>query len=60
MQTRHKPMPFGLKLRRLYANQFYLSATQRRELLSMLEHGMIGSDREAVAYVDEHGEWLDG
>lgn len=60
MQPRYKSLPFGAKLRKLYANQFYLSSIHRRELLSMCEHGMIRHDREAVNFVDEHGEWMDG
>lgn len=60
MQPRYKQLPHVVKLRRLYANQFYLPPVHHRELLSMCEMGMIVHDREAVDYVDEYGEWLDG
>ena len=60
MQPRHIPLKYHQKLRKLYTDSFYLSPTLRTELIAQLEEGSIRRDREAIAYVDQHGEWLDG
>lgn len=60
MQPRYKAMPYGVKLRKLYSKQFYLAKGWFDELIQSLEEGTIRKDRDAVAFVDIHGEWIDG
>ncbi len=60
MQPRTKPIPYGVKLRKLYAKQFYLAKEWFNELILSLEEGTIRKDREAVSFIDQHGEWIDG
>lgn len=54
-----KPMPHAVKLRKLWAGQFYLAPVHRQELEHQITDGQLKHEREAVAFIEEHGEWLD-
>lgn len=58
MQTVTKPLGFKRKVMNMYAGMFYLRPALKRELLSMIEHGQIVNDRQAVDFIDENGEWM--
>lgn len=60
MKPRYMPVPYGVKLRKLYAKQFYLARELFDELLQCLEEGTIRKDREAISFIDQHGDWIDG
>ena len=55
-----KPMPYGLKVKKLYEKQFYLARETYSDFLFMLEHGQIRSNREAVDFIEQHGDWTHG
>jgi len=56
----HKPMSFGVKMRKLYDNKYIVPASIRDEMIEVAEAGGRHVERDLIAYVDEHGEWLDG
>lgn len=53
-----KPMSYKRKVMSMYDGKFYLRPGDKQAFISMLEHGMIVTDRQAVEFIDEHGEWL--
>lgn len=55
----HRPMPYGVKLRKLWAGKFYLAPADREELTQRIDWGEYTREEQVVGYVDEHGEWLD-
>lgn len=57
---RHKPMPYGVKLRKMLASQFYLAQADADLARELLESKTIRNERGLVSFIDEHGEWLDG
>lgn len=61
MQIVSKPEKMGFKRKymAMYAGMFYLAPHLRSELMSMLEHGMIVNDSQAVEFIDLNGEWLE-
>ena len=56
----NKPMPFGIKVKKLFKKQFYLSPRDYAELIHGLETGQPMRMRDVVNFVDDNGEWLDG
>lgn len=54
------PLPHAAKLVKLWAGQFYLSPADRDELAQCIEEGTFTREDQAVDFVDERGEWLDG
>ena len=52
-------MTYKRKVMNMYAGKFYLSQAVNTEFISMLEHGMIVCDSQAVEFIDQNGEWLD-
>lgn len=54
------PLSHGQKLAKLWAGQFYLSAEDRDELAHAIESGCVQREEQAIHYIEEHGEWLDG
>jgi len=60
MQPLIKPLPYGAKVRKLFAKKFYLSHRDYLQLINSIELGVLARMRDVVAFVDEHGEWLDG
>ena len=58
MNTITKPMSYKRKVMAMYRGEFYLNPKEKNELLSMVEHGMIVTDRAAVEFIDDNGEWL--
>ncbi len=61
MQIVSKPerMGFKRKCMAMYAGMFYLAPRLKNELLSMVEHGQIANDSQAVEFIDLNGEWLE-
>ncbi len=61
MQTVKHPerMSYKRKHMAMYANNFYLRPNLKREFISMLEHGRIVNDSQAVEFIDDNGEWLE-
>lgn len=59
MQPRIKPLPYGAKVRKLFARKFYLSQKDYTQLINSLEMDVLVRMRDVVAFIDEHGEWLD-
>jgi len=57
---KHKPMPHGVKVRKLFNRQFILGRERYNQLIEMCESYEIKSISQAVAFIDYHGEWLDG
>ncbi len=51
-------MSFKRKVMAMYEGKFYLLPRLKRELVSMIENGMIVSDSRAVQFIDDNGEWL--
>ena len=58
MQVVEKEMSHKRKVMSMYKGQFYLRPDVKRELLSMIERSMIVSNRAAVNFIDQNGEWL--
>lgn len=58
MQLVEKPMSFKRKVMAMYAGNFYLRPRLKLELVSMIEHGQILNDSQAVEFIDNNGEWL--
>ena len=58
MSPMSKPMSYKRKVMAMYDGKFYLNPRIKNELLSMVEHGMIVNDRQAVEFIDSNGEWL--
>jgi len=58
MQVVEKEMSHKRKVMAMYKGQFYLRPDVKRELLSMIERSMIVSNRAAVDFIDQNGEWL--
>ena len=58
-QYQHKPMPYGAKLRKLLAAQFYLNQADTDQARESLESGILRSERDLINYIDTHGGWLD-
>lgn len=52
------PIPFGLKVRKMWDGKFYLSPADRDRMAELIEGGVLVHDRDGVAFIDEHGEWL--
>ena len=53
------PMPFGVKLSKLWAGQFYLNPADTYELQAKVISGEFHDEHQAVDFIDEHGEWID-
>lgn len=53
-----RKLPFKVKVMAMYDGQFYLRPALKQELITMLERKVIVTDRDAVAFIDENGEWL--
>lgn len=51
-------MSFKRKYMAMYAGMFYLPPRLKHELVSMIEHGQIVNDKQAVEFVDNNGAWL--
>lgn len=58
MQVQEKPMSSKRKIMAMYDGKFYLNPRYKQELVSMIERGLILTDRAAVDFIDENGEWL--
>lgn len=54
-----KPMPMGVKFRKLHRKEFYLSPADTERALELVHGGSIRKDRELVEFIDQHGGWLD-
>lgn len=54
-----KPMPYGAKLRKLYAGEFLLSPADKQEALAMLTGNHSKGERDLINLIDQRGEWLD-
>lgn len=54
-----RPMPFGAKVKKLFGKQFYLNRVHFDELVYLCEYHNY-TVRDAIAFIDEHGSWLDG
>ena len=59
MQPLIKPLPYGAKVRKLFARKFYLSQKDLTQLVNSLEMDVLVRMRDVIAFIDEHGEWLD-
>lgn len=58
-QYQHKPMGYGVKLRKLLASQFYLNQEDTDQAREYLESGALRTERELINFIDNNGEWLD-
>ncbi len=55
----NKPMHHGVKVRKLFNKQFYLSRDDFELLVQKCEEENY-TVRQAVCFIDAWGEWLDG
>ncbi len=53
------PLPFALKLVKLWQGKFYLSPDDRGVLAHRIHAGEVSREEEAVEFVDDRGEWLE-
>lgn len=58
MQLQEKPRSNKQKIVAMYQGKFYLHPRLKLELLSMIERGLIVTDRHAVDFIDSNGEWF--
>jgi hypothetical protein len=55
----NKPMPYGVKERKLFRRQFYLTEDDFNLLIIKCEDENY-TVRQAICFIDAWGEWLDG
>lgn len=53
-----RPMPFAVKVKKLFGKKFYLNRVHFDELIYLCEEERY-TVRQAVGFIDAWGEWLD-